>query len=429
MQSCHLSEEEKAIEELRISEMQETHKLMRLEFNKCFKHFCRNSSDTDIHLHLLKERLAYGPLLRGFFTRKIAEYLTPSSGLDLFYAQRLPFLVEATMTVLYLQNQQLDGKYGLDISDRARSRSNLQQLGLLFHIQNFIRKEFPDRADTIITHLQKMVEVCNEGQLLENQFGGLKSYKKRNRKLKGYCSGAAAQLIEEEIVEELLGLIFEHLPQKAKNKSQFLRLYLHRVYLANASFYIQVIKMVSDLMQAEQKSAAVESLIRWSTKIAILRQIINDNCDFIPRSRAIGTPTRLPEDAMSDLRNGIISLPLFIYLKSGHKGIVYNVLQANKETKHQLPLKKQEKILQAMIRSGSLETSKKIGRAYADLIQQEVPAKYTLLANMCSTAYGNRFYRALDSKGEITGKTGGLLWHRLKNNSLTNGFFSFLNGN
>ncbi len=345
------------------------------------------------HLWLLKKRFEKR-CLRGYFAWQTAVYLNEKKSGELPFLQQLPFVLEVTMTILYYQNHLLDSKHGAMNPKHAR-RTQTDYFRLLQHLHQYICAVFPDEdAARITASIDRILALVNEGQRLEVDFNTYESYLQLKTKRRPVFSRAAQQIMNMKIIDRYESMILELLPRAGK-KAHFLRIYLERIYLTNAAFYVETVRLIGDLL-GKNNPELLKPLEEFAAGFGILKQIINDTADFVPAAFTKGTSTKMPEDVFNDLQNKIITLPLFHYLTTKKRGLVFNVLKIDESSKSPFSALLQLDLLEDMLETGSIGFSRNIVERAATHLKEQAGQQHPEFANMCQVAYYNTFYKVYD---------------------------------
>lgn len=147
------------------------------------------------------------------------------------------------------------------------------------------------------------------------------------------------------------------------------------------------------------KDGRKRALVGFGHEFGMLQQIVNDIADFVPPEVNLGTDTKLPEDAYSDIRHGKLTLPVIEALaESPCSGRELLVRTLHGETASPAEL---IEITKFMIRSGAIKRTQDAVRNYASRARaclSELPAdRRWPFEGMCHIAYSNRYYRSLRS--------------------------------
>ncbi|MCB0636945.1 MAG: hypothetical protein KDC54_10035, partial [Lewinella sp.] len=269
----------------------------------------------------LQRRLAGQPL-RAYFMAKMAEWaLVGLPGYRSWrwqYGRRarllrrqLPFIFECIITIQYLHNQILDGKSG--VVTPARINSNLLAANLLKdQLMRYLDGELPA---SVRPRVKAAVHRCfawvDYGQHLE---------KSTNLGPGTTEVPAWADCLPEPLRQSMDLTAAEPFLRKIKADlpaihHEVVDTYFHRIYLTCAFLFTEGANL---LIQLLRPSARVATAMRgFSLNYGLMRQLVNDNADWLPRSLALATQARRADDAFSDLRNGTLTLPL-IYFRAEH---------------------------------------------------------------------------------------------------------------
>ena len=277
---------------------------------------------------LLQKRLK-GSTLRSYFTYMIYEYVVEQArieGLSLhnlakhrfLFDTQLPLLAEGIITVQYLENHILDGKNGIlkaGLLDPQQVKKTL--LGshkLKDALYEYVATEcFPTdlkRQVLVSATIRKIFRFTDIGQNAEQEWASHENF--RNP---AFQAPVLSPETEAFIDHPLISSFWQKLRKAGvrKDLKEYTKFYLRRIYLTNVGLFVLLAELICALLGYDGKEK--KKLLRFAAELALLQQLVNDVCDFLPASYGKGTSAKLPEDAFSDLRGGNITLPL-IFLDS-----------------------------------------------------------------------------------------------------------------
>lgn len=276
--------------------------------------------------------------IRSLFIRKIYHYVNeqvikeglPISNLhpDIF-EKYLPFVAEVIIAVQYYENQVLDGKGGLRDSNNNWNKQKIDRNLIAGHlikdqlyefIEDKITKKFPadfKNKDLIIKAVRRIFRFVDMGQAFQDEYGTLEAWKSI---MNGYVSISAETdaYIDEKIINEFWKDI-RQVPGICENE-WFVRNYLKRMYLTTGSLFIELAKLVIDLMDYSGTERC--NIKNFAVTHGILGQIVNDNNDIMLPKNGLSTVAKVPEDAFADLRNNNITLPLIAFLAAENGNVL-----------------------------------------------------------------------------------------------------------
>lgn len=255
----------------------------------------------------------YGISIRAYFISKVFEILTglifkilPENHLT----HKLIAVGEYCITIMYLENHFIDGKYGVTTLD-AMIKNRLEKVQMLDQLNTFIEKEF-DLTTKAIVHaaVDSLFERYEAGNSLDKNSLGLESYQS--------CKENQFQSELHISMDEIM-TILQNNPKKKYAPVEnvaYLELYLTRSYLINGVFFTVFTDLLIKLFSRDQE--VDKSLALFSQHYGIVQQLVNDNIDYVPSSLTQGTSGKLKEDAFSDLGRGMVTLPVLYHIESPH---------------------------------------------------------------------------------------------------------------
>jgi geranylgeranyl pyrophosphate synthase len=342
----------------------------------------------------LSARLEGSPL-RAYFTRMTADYalqLLPAwkktrwskPAQQRLLSIQLPLLFEGAIAVQYLHNQILDAKAG--ITDRAAINNNLLTANLLKDaLYDYIEREIPNAyAGLVRLALRRTFEWVDAGQRLETQANTLQAFREGQACADTFEAMMPACTADLGAARLFIDKVKRDLPPLYQGAAEA---YFQRIYLTCAALFVEAAALVAALTGLPQSSA--RRLKDFAVCYGLMRQLVNDNADWLPASHALDTQTRRADDAFSDLRNGVLTLPLIFYLADGHRGPVYAALQPQgfaAAGQQQLF----DDILGANALYKSIQNARILGElAISCLDTQQLPARR--LAETCEIVHWNKF--------------------------------------
>ena len=171
-----------------------------------------------------------------------------------------------------------------------------------------------------------------------------------------------------------------------------------RLFLINGHFF----GVISEMIVTEwnnKNSNSSNSLKNWGNEVGIAEQIINDVMDFTLPSLEVESTYKYVEDFYSDLKEGIITLPIYLateVLKLNYtKSIVLKINEGDKS----ISLKEMENVLFELCESGiirtCLEISSKILNSSFDRLYLENFEPCENLLNLKEMPFKNKYFYAV----------------------------------
>ncbi|PSR14586.1 MAG: hypothetical protein DA408_11045 [Bacteroidetes bacterium] len=374
----------------RFQDMNQTIKGVRREFTTfvaCGRGIAESAWVTD----LLQSKLSGTPV-RAYFLAKTAEWLWPLASRTqrlrrpaqewqkLLYAQ-LPFVFETIITIQYLHNQILDGKSG--VTSRERIAQNLLAANLLKEqLYSYLEGEIPAWAQpTVTATVRKVFVQVDQGQYLEQTYNTYDAF------LKG-ASDLPANLLSQHDLAGLAAFtakLERDLPPMLHGQ---LAIYFSRIYLTCASLFVEASRLLGTLLGVPSRS--LNSVLQFSCCYGIMRQLVNDNADWVPSSFGLATKTKVSADTFSDLRNSTLTLPVIFFLAENKSSLLQQLL--NKQMRW-LP-EFEGAIFQEILASNALFKSIQNTRIITELALAYLPKREpaaAFLADTCNIAEWNKF--------------------------------------
>lgn len=342
----------------------------------------------------LSARLEGSPL-RAYFTRMTAGYalgMAPAwkqmrwarPAQRRLLSVQLPLLFEGAIAVQYLHNQILDGKAG--VNDRTAINNNLLTANLLKDaLYNYIEREIPAAyVGRVRLALRRTFEWVDAGQRLEAEANTLHAFHEGQAGPDTFAAMMPAGAADLGAARLFIEKIKRDLPPLYQGAAEA---YFQRIYLTCAALFVEAAGLIAALTGLPERSA--RRLQDFAVCYGLMRQLVNDNADWLPANHALDTQTRRADDAFSDLRNGVLTLPLIFYLADGCRGPVYAALQPRG-----FALADQQQLFNDMLEANALYKSIQNARILGELAiscldTRWMPARR--LAETCEIVHWNKF--------------------------------------
>jgi geranylgeranyl pyrophosphate synthase len=362
----------------------------------CFEQFGVNAAlDKEIFLPIRK-RLNGSPL-RAYFTQKMFLIIkqrlgwnkkmnNPGNKNPELFLVKTPFIFEVIITVQYLHNQILDKKNGIISPEKIAHNMLIANL-LKDNLYEYIEQNFSGKLESTLTKtVRKAFKLVDMGQMLEKEYNTFQAFSASTTGKQEILSPDLDQLISFEGLESFMEQLQKDLPREHWD---FTELYFKRIYLTCAALFILVTKFLCEALGLPEKEKI--QLLKFATAYGLMRQLINDNADFTPSSYQLSTLSKTPQDALSDLKNRNITLPLIYHLSEHPQSPIANWLHSREET---LTAAQEISFSQLLITDHSIFKSIQQSRllatiAYTNL--EETSEESTLLADTCEIAWWNKF--------------------------------------
>ncbi len=344
---------------------------------------------------MLRERCAGTPV-RAYYMAKTAEWLLPfaapwrrlciqtAAGKKLLQVQ-LPLIFEGVITIQYLHNQILDRKSG--VTSPARINHNLLAANLLKEqLYRYIDGECPGWAKKKVEkQVRRIFELVDLGQQIEQQWNTVSAFYRTDIRPAEAIPLAIRESIDWSGADEFMQKLRHDLP---RNAQEHLDIYFHRIYLTCAALFVEGTNLLIQLLGLPaRKTMAIR---QFSLCYGLMRQLVNDNADWLPSKLALKTKAKAADDAFSDLRKGTLTLPLLFLLAEQEKGITHHLAVGtmNWSTAFEEPVF--EEMLQSTALYKSIQNARILGElAIAHLpLDQRAPAH---LADSCEIVHWNKF--------------------------------------
>ena len=343
----------------------------------------------------VRARLAHTPL-RAYFMSKMYAYLRACPDFDptsiqqtnyseTFFTQKIPFIYEVIITIQYLHNQILDGKCGVvsgeKINDHLLSANLLKDL-----LYDYIESSFPAEIGVHISkNVRTVFRYVDLGQQLEKNWSSFDHYQSSHltkgrvlpERIDAFLDLEDAGFFAEKVLNEL-----------AEDKRPFATVYLKRIYLTCAALFKMGVQLLLDLTNYQGKE--YRSILSFASSYGMMRQIVNDNADFIPSFFQLSTKGKVPGDAFSDLRNKNVTLPLLFLLEEKENTTINAFLEGKLNTIDS----QEDAVFEEMLNSFALLKSIQNAKLLASIATNYLDSAnlaYAFIADSCKIAEWNKF--------------------------------------
>ena len=300
---------------------------------------------------------------------------------------KIPFIFELIITIQYLHNQILDKKDGVDSIEKI-SRNLLTANLLKDYLYQYINDQFSGNFQKkLFNTVRKAFAYVDIGQMLEKRHNNYAAFSKAEYMGDYSFSKEIDTFISFEGMEVFMESLQKDLPRE---KWEFTELYLKRMYLTCAALFKLSTLFLCDVLNVPNKEK--KELVNFAATYGLMRQLINDNADFVPSSYGLSTLSKSTEDAFSDLKNRNITLPLIFHLSESPNSTIKQWLVNDKEA---LNLQMQQSFSKELMHSHAIFKSIQQSRllsVIANSYLQTKPCKAkNLLADTCQIAWWNKF--------------------------------------
>lgn len=347
-------------------------------------------------LELLEKKLAGQPV-RAYFLAKTARWLIQLqspwqktrtrllAGHDRLFFAQLPLIFEVVITIQYLHNQILDGKSG--VTDRESISRNLLAANLLKdQLYRYLEQEVPSWARaTTIQVVRSCFEQVDQGQFLEQTQNTYAAYRGNQANWKQSLPPAILDRVDLSAVGPFLEKLKMDLPVMLHEQ---LDIYFHRIYLTCASLFVEAVQLLGSLLKVSAKR--LDAVLQFSVCYGLMRQLVNDNADWIPQRYGLETKTKTAADGFSDLRNTTLTLPLLFFLSTGQSGKIQYFLQRQMCWTSVF----EDTVFNEILNSDALFRSVQNTRILAELALAYLPLSELnarFLADSCEIVHWNKF--------------------------------------
>lgn len=365
-----------------ITEFNSFNKLSRVQDNSFYKIL-----KDKIHAHSLPMRAQVFYLLYTYLKAQ------PTSGFvvyNKFFKQQFPFILEVIISIQYYHNQILDGKGGVTTSDAINInliKGNMLKDQLYRYIEQKI--DLPEAHIRQLNNtIRSIFEWVDIGQYLE---GHTNTYETVNElSISHPFQDSIYNVIDIEHIETFVNRTISKVPNMNLHHEIYLRRYYERIYLTNAVLYKLSAEYILSLTKI--KISDKKRIIDFVTYFAIASQIVNDNADMIPSYYGEKTISKKVEDAMSDLRNRNITLPIYIHINRYPEGKIMKYIKSDdKYIEEKLEKEIFHEFVAGLSVFYSMAIAKDIGKNAAKLLDKN-NAIYPKLISKLNHVGNNRYY-------------------------------------
>lgn len=350
--------------------------LLRAEHQLFLKGYAKNEI-----FELLEARFK-NPPIRGYFSTLISRYIVENciknqNATRELFTTIIPFIAEVVITIQYYHNQVLDLKSGKTTSEEVQKNiqaaTTLKSL-LYEYIQEKKSLEEHERA-LINEYVSRMYYFVDIGQFIEKTANTIDAYKE-NKQLNitnaverllrtekeiswpvsdksirttafkkqllaeninsqgkiGYLPISKTLISEAKVLAQTMTVsaVIDNTLSAFPGKEVFVDLYFKKISLTCGALFSLTTQLIMKLMDLSETSKEGRALLAFARRFGVMRQIVNDCCDWAPASFELSTKAKTAQDAMSDLKNRNITLPLLFHLKvSTEESSIRNFLKSN----------------------------------------------------------------------------------------------------
>ena len=340
------------------------------------------------------EKKLNSPPFRGFFTYAISQYLQSEGGSSYwhketseakyFYETQLPLIVEIVIAIQYYHNQILDGKGGVNDSNGINDNltdGNLLERQLFAYIEGSVSESIQYKITKCLRNIFDYVDIA---QKIEKHCNTYENWLHPERIAHPF-STIIKKVIDPEIIDCAIEITRLY-TSVSQEKLAFLKCYFERIYLLNAVLFRAITQFLCECFCKKD-----EQLIKFASGFGILQQIVNDISDFVPKEFSKNNPGKNAEDALSDFKNGNITLPLFIHLGEDRDSTLHIYL---KKGKNQLSAQEEPQIVEELIKKLSIYRAMRVPKCMkGNMIKYLNKENSKLLEDAINIVENNEYYR------------------------------------
>lgn len=346
--------------------------------------------------------------IRSYFVNTIYNYIVEQASIEniavgkhsksLFDIQ-LPLIAESIISIQYYQNQILDGKGGVLVNEFI-NKTRLNQNLLSSHfvkdwLYDYINEQVcpsnPDKQYKIAKTVRQIFHYVDLGQMMQEQYG---TYEALISPPPQHIFKNNDWYLKEDIAEVFKANLALHGIIDIDTTEKFVENYLRRIILCSSSIYILFADLIMDLLDYNGRER--QNILSLAASIGIVGQLVNDNNDFVPSEFNLTTVAKVPDDALSDLRNNIITLPFIIFFQE-KIFLSLNDMQTSIKRK---PLNFFMLIISSLKRSMHIvQRLSSISDRYVN--HENIYARFLLDMNSISIISENRFYLCINKMEEV----------------------------
>ncbi len=361
------------------------------------EHFKKFGVNEDLNPELLepiRSRLSDTPL-RAYFAQKIffiaRDHLDRNkrhyrNQYEKIFTVKTPFVFELVITIQYLHNQILDKKNGIDTLEKAAHNLLIANI-LKDSLYEYIEAEFPEKMASALTktvrNAFKMVDI---GQIIEKKYNTYENFQQADLMETYHLSDTIESTIDFSGIKPFTDQLYKDLP---RSYWEFTDLYLKRIYLTCAALFTSCTDFICSTLGVGKEHK--KHLLQFATAYGMMRQIINDNADFVPSVYGLATLSKTADDAFSDLKNRNITLPLIYHLSASPRGAIASWL---KDGDLSINNSTQKNFAEILLSDHALFKSVQLSRLLASISENYLKGHTVaeqMLADTCQIAWWNKF--------------------------------------
>lgn len=309
-----------------------------------------------------------------------------------FHEQQFPFILEVVIAVQYYHNQILDGKAGVITPGKINENliiGNLLKDQLFRYIDEKV--DLPESDHTrLITAVRSIFEWVDRGQYIDKYCNTYEAFKNGNYDYP--FRNKTEKYIKEGYIDFCIELTRQIVPKSVRE--DYLKIYFQRIYLTSAVLYRISTEFIIDSIMNVNKDIK-NRLIDFFTLFGLATQIVNDNTEFVPAEKGEKTNAKEASDVFSDLKNGNITLPIYIHLLQRPIGMIYAYLN-RPDDKKQFGPKTEELLFEEICNSYAIYYSISIAKEMRNNMYRFLNQSNPYCDAICrrlEITENNRFYK------------------------------------
>ncbi len=310
-----------------------------------------------------------------------------------FFKRQFPFILEAIISIQYYHNQILDDKSGVNIPTTINNNliaGNLLKEQLYRYIENVNLPQ--EHIMKLFQYVRLIFEAVDVGQYIEKNHNTYEAFKKKH--FRHPFERWMGENINSEVIKVVVKTTAQFMDEEHSN---FIKLYAERIFLVNSILFVKLADFMTDLLNIPQSTR--ESLHYFNCYFGICYQIVNDNSDFVPSSYKEKTTGKCYQDALSDLKNKNLTLPIFVHLcrnPAGKTAYFLEEMERSEFGRLCLMPEQEKAVYNEIIDSLSIYHAMKIPKLLKEKAIKylnEHNSNYNTLLSIISIVDNNRFYK------------------------------------
>ena len=219
---------------------------------------------------------------------------------------------------MYLENHLQDEKYGVRKRDTVTVNKNrLEKEIIEVQLNDFIETQFSGYVrEKVRGTIHSLFEFYSKGMELDKTHLSHENFVQNNPEDLHIYDGKTLDFVSVEEEIELLQPTLRKMKRSgyqeiSENRQHYFRLLLTRCHLMNALFFQLFATLLVDLFSRNPDQD--QSLIKWSKRLGMISQLVNDINDYLPENIAFRTTSKKREDTWGDGRRKLFTLPMMAF--------------------------------------------------------------------------------------------------------------------